>query len=312
MFHKNRKFDNSSQFHEEVESSSEASASQSEQFISTKVWEIDFEKISEVPEAVVVTKDSSVDDIENRLLQLRLPDIPEDEEEVVNPIDEDIEARLVRLKFFRKTWCRDLSQKTDTQVEAHSVADIQEIVVHSPDISPLGTPLSSYSPRSQFPTSSDPQSPIPTSSDQNLAQSLSSCNCMVNTPNKASVSMQQNTNMVPNTFPDLMNLQGMVLVLVLTILKLLHYPKFRPKLHYVPAPFPSHPFSNLETTNITTTKPHTDISGKSSVLSSIKKTRCVVWCGNVRGLVQGREFSTVSGSLAKHCEKFAEKVETAN
>ena len=203
--------------------------------------------------------------------------------------------------------------------------------MHSPDISHFGNPPSNYTPvaRSQIPTSSDPQSPIPTSSDQNLAQSLSSCNCMVNTPNKASVSMQQNTNMVPNTFPDLMNLQGMVLVLVLTILKLLHYPKFRPKLHYVPAPFPSHPVSNLETTNITTTKPHTDISGKSSVLSSIKKTRCVVWCGKVRGLVQGFVMGCKAGLkekvnllrnvsawllrvFADKLMKFAEKIETEN
>ena len=171
------------------------------------------------------------------------------------------------------------------------MAESPEIVIHSLDTSPLGTSQSS-----SFPL---PRSPTPTSSNQHLTQSLSSNNCVVNTSNQASVNMQQNTNMVPNTFPDLMNLQGMVLVLVLTILKLLHYPKFRPKLHYVPAPFPSHPFSNLETTNITTTKPHTDISGKSSVLSSIKKTRCVVWCGKVRGLVQGFVMGCKAGLKEK-------------
>ena len=70
----------------------------SELFDSKTNGEIDLEKI---PQA------SSVDD----LLQ-RLPDVPEDEKCFTNPIDEDIEVRLLRLKFFRKTWCRDPSQRT--------------------------------------------------------------------------------------------------------------------------------------------------------------------------------------------------------
>ena len=164
------------------------------------------------------------------------------------------------------------------------MAESPEIVINSPDTSPLGTSQSSSSPVLRSPT--------PTSSVQNLSQSFPTYNCMVNTHNQASVSKQQNSNMVPNNFPDLMNLQGMVLVLVLTILKLVNNPKFRHRLNYVPAPFLSHPFSNLETTNTTTTKP-------SSVLSSMKKTRCVVWCGKIRGLVQVFVVRCKAGLLEK-------------
>ena len=88
-------------------------------------------------------------------------------------------------------------------------------------------------------------------------------------------------------------------MLVLTILKLLHPPKFRPRLSYVPAPFPSQSYSDLETTNSTTTKPSTEISSVCLVLTSFKKFRYVVWCGNVRGIVKKVVLGYKTGLLEK-------------
>ena len=270
---------------EQVESSSEESASENEQLNSTTGIEASFGKPHEVHDDVLVTEANSIDeDIETRLLQLSLPDVPEDEE-FTNPIDDEIETRLLRLKFFRKTWCKEANQKTDKRVEVPSVVKSSEISKHS-----SGTTSQS---------SGSPVPESPPSSVQNLAQSVPSCNCMKNTSNQTKVMKQQNTNtnMVPDKIPDLTSMQGMVLVLVLTILKLLNHPKCRPRLSYVPAPFPSQSYSDLETTNSSTTKPI--ISGKRSLLSMLKKSRCVERCGNVRELVKKVVFGYKTRTLGE-------------
>ena len=125
--------------------------------------------------------------------------------------------------------------------------------------------------------------------------------------------------MVPDKIPDLTNMQGMVLVLVLTILKLLHHPKFKPRFHYVPATFPSQPYSDPEVSNSTTTKPGTDIiSGKRSLLSKLLEIRCVERCGNVRDLVKkvvlgckariGEKVKITRNGLAQVVRKCVKKV----
>ena len=81
--------DVSSQCVEQVESSFEGSASESELFNSTKGIEATFGKLHEVPDGDHETAANSIDeDIETRLLQLSLPDVPEDE--FTNPIDDEI------------------------------------------------------------------------------------------------------------------------------------------------------------------------------------------------------------------------------
>ena len=166
----------------------------------------------------------------------------------------------------------------------------------SPEIAKHSSDTTSFSP-SQSSSSPVPQSPP--SSAQDLAKSPPDCNCMKNTYNKPNSMKQQNT-VVPDKIPDLTNMQGMVLVLVLTILKLLHHPKCRPRLSYVPAPFPSQSYSDIETTNSTTTKPSNDIiRGKRSLLSLSRRPRYVVWCGNVRGIVKKVVLGCKTGLLEK-------------
>ena len=98
---------------------------------------------------------------------------------MASALSEDIEVRLLRLKFFPKTWCRDPSQRTAIKVETHLVAESPEIVINSPDTSPIAMPIGT----SQSSSSPVPRSPTPTTSVQKLSQSLPSCNCMVNTHN---------------------------------------------------------------------------------------------------------------------------------
>eukprot|EP00092_Neocalanus_flemingeri_P097362 GFUD01124077.1.p1 GENE.GFUD01124077.1~~GFUD01124077.1.p1 ORF type:complete len:113 (-),score=29.20 GFUD01124077.1:242-580(-) len=56
-----------------------------------------FEAVPRVERIVKATK-------EQEALAEALPDIPEDEAESPNPIDDQIQARLLSLKFFRHTW----------------------------------------------------------------------------------------------------------------------------------------------------------------------------------------------------------------
>ena len=77
-----------------------------EMFGSPKAVVTELEKLPNVPESSLTSKASAVDiDLENRLFQLCLPDVPEEEERFTNPIDEEIETTLLRLKFFRKSCC---------------------------------------------------------------------------------------------------------------------------------------------------------------------------------------------------------------
>ena len=192
--------DVSSKCVEQVETSSEESPSENELLNSTRGIEATFGKPHEVPDGDHVTAVKSNDeDIEARLLQLSLPDVPE-EEELINPIDEEIEARLLRLKFFRKTWCREANQRADKKVEVSTVDKSPEIAKHSSDTTSFSTSQSSCSP-----VPKSPSSPV-----QNTAQSPPSCNCIKNTFNQTRVTKQQNTNVVPDKIPDLTNMQGMV------------------------------------------------------------------------------------------------------
>merc|ERR1712208_154806 len=100
---------------------------------STRGIEATFGKPHKVPDGDHVIAVKSIDeDIEARLLQLSLPDVPE-EEELINPIGEEIEARLLRLKFFRKTWCREAYIRADKKVEVSTVDKSPEIAKHSSD-----------------------------------------------------------------------------------------------------------------------------------------------------------------------------------
>ena len=84
----------------------------------------------------------------------------------------------------------------------------------------------------------------------------------------------------------MVDLQGVVLVLVLTFLKLLCHPKFRLRLQFVP---PNHSYQSDITTacSVPTTTMSNSTNIYSSVLSAVKGSRLVlVWC-NVSDQVQG-------------------------
>ena len=97
--------------------------------------------------------------------------------------------------------------------------------------------------------------------------------------------VQQNCYMAPANNPNMMNLQQVVLVLILTFLKLLCQPKFKSRLQFVPASHYSISASDPCTTQNVTTNASTT-SGNNSVLSSMKRFK-VVLCGRVRDFVQG-------------------------
>ena len=234
------------------------------------------ETLPDVPRNEPGSNNITDEDLIRRLGKLKNPPDGLDAEMLEETsVDDEIEERLIRLKFFRKTWCKQPSNNEKTSE--------QEPMVQR----------SEHQLSEKFTTSSIPQ---------NLDKSPPNCNCMKNTSNQTKVMKQQNTNtnMVPDKIPELKSMQGMVFLLVLTILKLLHHPKCRPRLSYVPAPFPSQSYSDIETTNSTTTKPSTDIiSGKRSLLSMLKKIRCVERCGNVRDLVKKVVLGYKTGLLEK-------------
>ena len=180
-----------------------------------------------------------------------------------------------------------------------------------------------------------PQTNFPSSSDQNLLQSQP-CDCMnvvttlveeVRAPKykQAKDRVQQNSDMAAVNNPNMMGLQRVVLVLVITFLKLLCQPKFKLRLQFVPASHYSISASDPCTTqNVTTTASTT--SGNNSVLSSMKRL-----CGRVQDVVQGvvvdckaslgemlqRIVGTVRKSsshlmiaCAKNIERAAEKINT--
>ena len=95
--------DVSSKCVEQVESSSEESASENELLNPTRGIEATFGKPHEVPDGDHVTAVKSNDeDIEARLLHLILPDVPEDEE-LINPIDEEIEGCMLLALYFGRS-----------------------------------------------------------------------------------------------------------------------------------------------------------------------------------------------------------------
>ena len=262
--------------------------------------------------------DTSSDTIDEEIrIRLSKLEVPEEVElvAVANTADEEIENRLLRLKFFRQTWCAKPSQTREVAVRESNALRVEP---------GLPTPQSrSSSAVALF------QPNFPSSSDQNLLQSQP-CDCMnvvttlveeVRAPKykHAKDRVQQNSDMAAVNNPNMMGLQRVVLVLVITFLKLLCQPKFKLRLQFVPASHYSISASDPCTTqNVTTTASTT--SGNNSVLSSMKRL-----CGRVQDVVQGvvvdckvrlgrmlrRNMGTVMNSFAQLMMVCAKKFENA-
>ena len=268
--------------------------------------------------------DTSSDTIDEeiRIRLLKLKEVPEEVEMVAeaNPADEEIENRLLRLKFFRQTWCAKSSLPGEVAVRESIALKVESC---------LATP---QSPCSSAPALSQPN--FPSSSAQNLPQSQP-CDCM-NTlveevralrDEQTKDRVQQNSDLAPANNTNMMNLQGVVLVLVLTFLKLLCHPKFKLRLQFVPATDYSFPSTAQ---SVTSTPTASTTSGYSSVLSSMNRFNLVL-SGRVRDEMQGvvvdykarlvemlqRNVGTVRNTsaqfmttCAKMFEKASEKIKT--
>ena len=308
--------DDSSQSHQSFENISEESALDvDELFDSTEAIT---KKVDELPDVPVGELDTSSDTIDEEIrIRLSKLEVPEEVElvAVANTADEEIENRLLRLKFFRQTWCAKPSQTREVAVRESNALRVEP---------GLPTPQSRSS---SAPALSQPN--FLSSSDQNLLQSQP-CDCMnvvttlveeVRAPKykQAKDRVQQNSDMAAVNNPNMMGLQRVVLVLVITFLKLLCQPKFKLRLQFVPASHYSISASDPCTTqNVTTTASTT--SGNNSVLSSMKRL-----CGRVQDVVQGvvvdckvrlgrmlrRNMGTVMNSFAQLMMVCAKKFENA-
>ena len=223
----------------------------------------------------------TVKELEKRLLKLKdQQDVFEVAENLNEAsIDEKIESRLLRLKFFRQAWCEQTTQIQRTSEQEPLVC------------------MSEFQPSETFPTSSTPHESssqpcnIPRLYDHNPVKSKSQSRDCKENVSRFHCKNSMDSKLVNSDFPytsspNMVDLQGVVLVLVLTFLKLLCHPKFRLRLQFVP---PNHSYQSDITTacSVPTTTMSNSTYIYSSVLSAVKGARLVlVWC-NVRDQVQG-------------------------
>ena len=213
------------------------------------------ETLPDVPRNEPGSNNITDEDLIRRLGKLK--NLPNAEMLEETSVDDEIEARLIRLKFFRKTWCKQPSHKEK--------ASEQEPLVQS----------SEHQTRETYTTSSIPQASsskpgyIPSTSEGKLK----SCECMA----------KLKTFNIDSS-PNLVDIQGVVLVLVLTFLKLLCHPQFRLRLQFAPAHYFSQADSAAACSVPLTTMTH---STYSSVFSAVKGARWMMIWDNVYDQLQG-------------------------
>ena len=191
-----------------------------------------FEEIylPDIPQELPGTENLSIEDLEKRLVDLKEDkalSIDSNTSKTVNSVDEEIEARLLRLKFFRQTWCKE---SIPSETLAESVPTVPE---SEPNSLPRGTE-----------TSKPPPFYSPSQSEKkDTSSQTSECREKVGSfiYESGKYDGEEFNNFFNNNIPNLLNLQMVVIVLVITVLKVLFIPSFKPHTQAVHTISPSFP-----------------------------------------------------------------------